>query len=282
MSDIRIQVEVTTRCNHNCVYCPRYVIPETRTLGDITPEMRDLLVSRIAEIDEKYTPTISISGLGEVTLYPDLMGFIREIKSARNPVIRFNTNARYLHKVGSEIIDSQLVDYLSLSLSLPTEKLYEKYQGKNDFDVASRNMLNFLKEKGTRKPNTDVRFIDVPESSPHLEKAMKNWRRHVNKNDWVSKATLANWGGLVGEPLENKRNNPCRYQDKLLGKHLSINKEGYVGVCCFAVAVSPTHPFIIGNIKDYSINELIELAKPRALELIGSPTCENCITDITT
>ena len=280
MSEIRIQVEVTTRCNHNCLYCPRYIIPETRTLGDITREMRGLLVFRLSEIDEKYIPTISISGFGEVTLYPELMDFIREIKSARNPIIRLNTNAALLHTIGSEIIDSQLVDYLSLSLSPPTEKLYEKYQGKNDFAVASRNMEAFLKEKGNRKPSTDIRFIDIPEAAPYLAKTMNYWKKHVNRNDWVSKAKLANWGGLIGEPLKTKRSNPCRYQHSFVGKHLSINKEGYVSVCCFGVAVSHTHPFVIGNIKEHSINELLELAKLRAPKLIGSKACENCNTDM--
>lgn len=281
MTNIRIQVEVTTRCNHNCLYCPRHIIPETRTWGDITPEMSDLLISRISEIDDEYNPLFSISGFGETTLYPKLMDFIYEIKSVKKSRIRLNTNASSLHKIGHEIISSQLIDLMGLSLNLPTEELHKKYTRTNDFAIVSRNIIDFLEEKGNRKPASEVRLIKIPESMPYLEESTEYWKQHLNKNDRVSLSKLLNWGGLVGEHLQKPRNNSCRYQRDLAGKHLSINKEGYASVCCFGIAVNHTHPFIIGNIKEHSINDLLMMAKKRAPELIGSSVCENCNNDMT-
>lgn len=280
MTNIRIQVEVTTRCNHNCLYCPRHLIPKTRSLGDIKPKMRNLLLSKFSEIDDQYNPLISLSGLGEPTLYPDLIDFIREIKSINGLRVRINTNACLLHKIGSEIISSQLVDLMGLSLGLPTRELYRKYTRTDDFPVASRNIISFLKEKGNRKPSCDIRFIKISEAAPYMEESRKYWKQRLNQNDRLSFAELSNWGGLVNEPQLYPRNKPCRYQQDLAGKHLTINKEGDVSFCCFGITVPSSHPLIIGNIRKHSINELLVIAKQRAPELIGSPVCEKCNTDM--
>ena len=280
MSKLRIQLEVTTRCNHKCSYCPRRIlVPETRSLGDITPEMSDLLVSRISEIDKSHDLMVSISGLGEPTLYHNLMEIIRKIKSARNPVIRLNTNASFLHKVGSDIISSNCVDRIAVCPNLPTKELYEKHTGSTDFTTVYRNIAEFLKEKGTRKPVTEIYVIKMPESMPHLEENAEHWKNHLNRNDMVSTAELSNWIGLVGEP-QVPRTTLCRFQKDLLGKRLTINKEGYAGVCGFSIAVNKTHPLIVGNIKEHSIEELFKLAGVRATQLIGSRVCEKCNTDV--
>ena len=275
MARVRIQVELTTRCNHNCSYCPRYIIPKTRPLGDITPMLCDLLISRVSEVAEDSKIMVCVSGFGEPTLYPNLVGFLRKIKSTSNAITRLNTNASFLHKVGSDIISSNCLDRLTVGLNLPTEELYEKHTGSTDFTTACRNIVEFLKEKGTQSPPTEIYIIKTPETSPYLEESMEHWKKHLNQNDKVSTSGLLNWGGLVGEP-QTPRTTPCRFQQDLAGKRLTIDKDGYAGVCCFSIAVNPAHPLIVGNIKEHSINELLALAERRVYTLIGSRICEKC------
>lgn len=270
-----IQVEVTTRCNHDCLYCPRYLINKSRPLGDITPKMETLLVRRLSELDDKYDLTVSISGFGEPTLYVGLMDLIYKIKSDSNASIRLNTNASRLHEIGNRVISSNCVDYLTLSLNLPTRELYQKYTQTQDYPKVIENIKQFLTEKQDRKPDVSLRFIKTPDSMPYLEDAARCWERYLNKNDEVSVAELSNWGGLVGEPTE-PRKGPCRYLSHQAGKHLSITLDGYASICCFSVAFRNDDPLVVGNIKRSSIEELLYLAKTRADEIRDSDICEYC------
>ena len=270
-----IQVEVTTRCNHDCLYCPRYLIDKVRTLGDITPEMETLLIQRLSELNDKPELTVSVSGFGEPTLYPGLMELICKIKAVSNASIRLNTNASRLHEIGNRVISSNCVDYLTLSLNLPTRELYQKYTQTHDYPKVIENIKQFLTKKQDRKPDVSLRFIKTPDSMPHLENAARYWERYLNKNDEVSVAELSNWGGLVGEPTE-PRKGPCRYLSHQAGKHLSITLDGYASICCFSVAFRQDDPLVVGNIRNHSIEELLVLAKLRANEIRGSDVCEHC------
>lgn len=272
-----IQVEVTTRCNHDCIYCPRYLIPENRPLTDITPEMADLLIQRVSGLGEQYDLIISVSGFGEPTLYPGLMDFVCKVKSVSNASMRLNTNASLLHEIGTQIISSNCVDALTLSLNLPTEELFQKYTQTKDFTKVTGNITQFLHEKQDQKPATNLRFIKTPDAAPYLGEATRHWEKHLNNNDRVSIAELSNWGGLIGE-TSKPRTGPCRYLKNQAGKHLSITLDGYASICCFSIALKPDHPLVVGNIKDHSIEELLSLAKRRAREIRVSSVCKNCNT----
>ena len=271
--DIIIQIEPTTRCNHNCSYCPRYAIPDSRTFGDITPKMSDLLVKRFKETPREYNTLVSVSGFGEPTLYPDLIDWICRIKTASRAFIRLNTNASLLDQVGSKIISSGCVDQLTLSLNLPSEELHKKHTGSEDYILCKRNIINFLHEKQARKPASDLRFIRIPDVT--LRNNLKlYWSQHLNKNDQISVSSLANWGGLVGK--KHTWSGSCRYLQHNPGKHLSIDKDGYASICCFSVAFEHTHPLVVGNIRDHTIDELLTLAKLKAPELLNSSVCRGC------
>jgi len=269
-----IQLEFTTRCNHNCVYCPRYLIGKTRPLGDITPEMADLLVERLAEIKDKYNLTLSVSGFGEPDLYPGFIDLIYRLKVASKASMRLNTNASLLHRYGHDLIISKYVDRITLSLNLPNEELYRKYTGQDCYETVRNNIVAFLREKRDRKPAADIRLIKMPDTLPYIDEARECWEKHLNKNDRVSVAELANWGGLIGIPQPQA--GICRYLTRQAGKHLTIDMEGYASICCFTIAYSHDHPLFVGNIKDHSVDELLRRARLRAGEIDVSMVCKDC------
>ena len=271
---IIIQLEFTTLCNHSCTFCPRYLIEKTRPLGDISPEMSDLLVDRLAEITDKYDLLLSVSGFGEPTLYPGFIDLICRLKSASNASIRLNTNISLLHKYGEKIVSSKCVDHLTLSLNLPNEELYRKHTGQDDYEIAKKSMVAFLLEKRSRKPSTNIRLIKMPDTRPYIDEAREYWEKHLNKNDRVSVAELANWGGLIGVPQPQV--GTCRYLTRQAGKHLTIDMEGHTSICCFTIAYNHDHPLFVGNIKDHSIDDLLRLAKQRASEINVSMICRDC------
>ncbi len=273
MARLTFQVEVTTRCNGDCTFCPRDVIPSNRALGDLTPEMADLLVQRLAELGPRSSPLVSFSGFGEPTVYPGLVELMCRVKSTCRTSIRLNTNAILLDEIGDLIISSECVDQLVLSLNLPTEELYRKYKRVDNFLPVRDSIIRFLREKGARKPATDLRLIRIPEAVPFLDEAREFWRGHFNKNDRISLPQLANWGGLIGVPGRSRRRR-CRYL-QTAGRHLSIDKDGYASICCFSVAFNHEHPLMVGNIEDHSLRELLSRARQRASSFDLS-LCKDC------
>lgn len=274
--EVIIQLEFTTHCNHDCVYCPRYLIGKTRPLGDIAPEMADLLVERLGTIKDKYNLTLSVSGFGEPDLYPEFIELIYRLKAASKASMRLNTNASLLHRYRHTLIISKHVDHITLSLNLPNEELYRKYTGQDSYEAVKNNIAAFLREKGSRKPAADIRLIKMPDTLPYIDEAREYWEKHLNKNDRVSVAELANWGGLIGVPKPQM--GTCRYLTRQAGKHLTIDMEGHASICCFTIAYSHTHPLFVGNIKDHSIDELLRLARIRAGEIDVSMVCKDCDT----
>jgi len=276
LEEVVIQLEFTTRCNYACTYCPRYLIEKTRPLGDITPEIIELLVNRLTEIKDKYNLTLSVSGFGEPDLYSGFLDLICRIKTASNAIMKVNTNASLLHKYGEALIESECVDRITLSLNLPNETLYRKYTGQTCYETVKNNIVEFLHVKRGRKPAADIRFIKMPDTLPYLEDSQRFWARHLYKNDRISVADLANWGGLIGTPQPQK--GTCRYLTRQAGRHLTIDMEGWTSLCCFTIAYNHDHPLFVGNIKDYSIDELLRRARQRASEIDVSMVCRDCDT----
>lgn len=238
--------------------------------------MADLLVERLAEIKDKYNLTLSVSGFGEPDLYSGFLDLVCRIKVASNAIMRLNTNASLLHRYGHDLITSECVDRLTLSLNLPNEELYRKYTGQDCYEAVRNNMAAFLRDKGSRKPAVDIRLIKMPDTLPYIDEAREYWEKHLNRNDRVSVAKLANWGGLIGVPKPQM--GTCRYLTRQAGKHLTIDMEGYASICCFTIAYSHNHPLFVGNIKDHSIDALLRLARIRAGEIDVSMVCKDCDT----
>lgn len=265
-SPIRVQQEVTTRCTHDCSYCPRHVIGVHRELGDIQPDMVDLVLKRYSEVKEPLR--VSISGFGEPLLWKGVYKFIKDLKDM-DIYIELNTNGSELtESAARQIMD--VVDDIQISVSLPNAKLFKKHKGCDTYWEVRENIQHFFELKGTRKPVTTIRFLKFPETEPHLKKAIIDWALMLPEGDGIVEAEFENWMGAIDETFfgvsypkapENMRV-ICA---DLLGKYLTITKEGDTYACCFAVALPPWHPTNLGNIKYYTIKDLLGSYKREAL-----------------
>lgn len=257
--EIKIQQEVTTRCTQDCGFCPRQVIGQHRELGDITPEMANLVLKRYAEIEEPLD--VSISGFGEPLLWPGIFDFIDELKDF-GITVEMNTNATELTGWAGKLLIGQL-DRMQVSINVPNAEMFKRHKNSDTYEKVRDNLEQFFKLKGDSKPVTDLRFLKFPETEPLIPQAMKEWGRMLPKGDAIIVAEFENWMGAIDEHyfgITYDRTPPehsviiC---NDLFGKYLTITKEGNTYACCFAVALPEIYPTNLGNIKNHSIKDLL-------------------------
>src|SRR5947209_4005716 len=115
-----LQVEVTGACNLRCQMClVRYRPPKHRVRGSMSLDQFKQLVDELPDLDE-----ITLQGLGEPLLAPDLMGMI-EYAVGRGISVGFNTNATLMTYTWAEQLVDAGVDWIHVSIDGGTAETFE-------------------------------------------------------------------------------------------------------------------------------------------------------------
>ncbi len=106
-----LEVELTSRCNLACQFCPQTRL--TRPAADLDYDTFEALVDRVAD----FVTLLNFSGFGEPTLHPRLFDFVRLAKSRGIPRVEIETNGTRLGDEAflQEILESGL-DVLAVNL----------------------------------------------------------------------------------------------------------------------------------------------------------------------
>jgi len=190
--------------------------------------------------------------------------------------IDLTTNGTLLDEdVGDRIMDSVL-HQICISVNVPTKELGDKYHKDNSYELVVDNVTEFLEMKKGRPPKTLIRMLKTQESLPYLEEARKFWERHMYPNDYFHVSLISNWAGFIDEKIFGQEygkrvNRVCRRLVKSYG--LDVSKEGDVFACCNGAIFPPEHPSCLGNLADYSLEEL--LMKKKAITH-GFSECAVC------
>ncbi|MDG4814175.1 radical SAM protein [Micromonospora sp. WMMD956] len=78
-----LELEITNRCNADCMMCPRQ---ELRPLGDMSEETFERFLEFAAAIE---APGIILQGIGEPTLHRQLVPWVRRMRETLGPEERF-------------------------------------------------------------------------------------------------------------------------------------------------------------------------------------------------
>ena len=103
-----MQLEVTSRCNLHCIFCPNHVLADRWQRGDFSWELyRDVLAPHFTDLDWVY-----LQGWGEPLLHPHLWDMFRlaraharQVGFTSNGLLLTETNARRLVEGGCSLID---------------------------------------------------------------------------------------------------------------------------------------------------------------------------------
>lgn len=87
------QIEITSRCNLKCVYCPSYRLPRPKV--DMVREDYELALTWAKFFQDRGTQgELNLAGIGESTLHPDFLSYVERAREVLGPkqVLLFATN----------------------------------------------------------------------------------------------------------------------------------------------------------------------------------------------
>ena len=139
-----VNVELTTRCNKNCWMCGRRKID--REYPEIAMKYGDMKFELVESIAKQLPEGIVVQfhNNGESLLYPR---FQDAVKLFDKQIKCLNTNGKLILEKADEIIDN--LDTLTISAFERDEETDKQYG----------LILEFLKLKGSRKPNVIIRCL---------------------------------------------------------------------------------------------------------------------------
>lgn len=144
-----IQIEITTKCNINCPLCLRTIDPAKVVDADMPI---DLFKSIIRQLKGK-TRDVSLVGLGEPLLHPEIFSMIRFAKENELEVSIIDNFTLIDREKSLKLIDSGL-DNLYVSFDNTSKEEFEKRRTGAIFEKVVDNIKLFIKTKKELKTKT--------------------------------------------------------------------------------------------------------------------------------
>lgn len=151
------QIEVTSRCFTECVFCAQPALGEQWLAGDMPLEVyRQHIVPHLDLFELVY-----LQGWGEPLLHPDLWEMLR-LARGRGCRTGFTTNGMLLSAANRQQLLEQQVELLSISFAGACPTTHERLRRNTRFDMISRHIaaLQALKaSQGTKYPTLEMHFL---------------------------------------------------------------------------------------------------------------------------
>ncbi len=162
---IYIQIEPAIICNLKCKMCiSPFLERKTQCLS--------LEKFKIIEKQFPYLRKISLVGVGEPLLNPDLFKIIQWAKS-KKMLIGFTTNGVLLTKMNIENILNVEPDWLNISVDGATKETYERIRQGADFDLVINNIKELMKAKKNNKIKISLWFLGMRDNIEELPQVVK-------------------------------------------------------------------------------------------------------------
>lgn len=220
----RITIELTNKCNLDCVFCPR------RYMDSEINFMDKKLFCKIIDELEAYPETIIVPFFrGESLLHPEFDFFIEYMrKKADEFVIQLATNAVSLDAKKINTILDNKIDFLSFSLDTLDKDIYRKNR-KGDLEKVMANINCLLKEKKSRNlslPVVQVSAVKTEETKEGIEAFKNYWKDKADRvRIYEEHSKDGNLGSL--SQSDNSAREVCR---KVL-EDMVIYNNGNVAIC---------------------------------------------------
>lgn len=159
---IHIQIEPTNFCNLDCITCPR---------SQMIKNPENMSLDSFKKIVDEISPAkITLSGLGEPLINPQLFDMIRY--SERLSIsVNVTTNGTLIGKQMDEIAESGL-SLLSVSIDAANKETYKKIRRSSDFHEIIDSIKELIKLRGNQKrqhPYVRTHFVIQKENFSEIE-----------------------------------------------------------------------------------------------------------------
>jgi MoaA/NifB/PqqE/SkfB family radical SAM enzyme len=233
-----IDIELTTRCNARCIFCPQRDLPVKQHMTD------DVFERVLAMIREKPLGTIYFIGRGEPLMHPRFVDYVREIRNWTGIEFEVFTNGLALvPAVVDQLVrlnDGELNIAINVSLHSLKEETHRALTG-TDLRTISEN-LRYLNRHG-RALRIAYAFV----KNKINEAEMATLRRHLDRTgnrDWDI-SLIYNKGGYVAsgelfdpefyrrqlprDQMDVPATGPCWYS--FSGQYYWVNVHGQFTLC---------------------------------------------------
>lgn len=268
---LEIGIEVTNRCNLDCIMCPRKKM--TRPLGDMSFD----LFTKIIDSGRDHLEFVWLQDYGESFLNSAIFEMINY---CRKNGIRtgISTNATLLDKNLSERILTSGLDYLIFGFDGVTKETYENVRKGANYEKVVNNIRQFLEKKTKMETKifTVLQCICMKETEEEIKKFKKLWK--IPGVDAI-RIRQVTFGIEPAKEKDKKFVNPKKGPCYWLWSNPHIKWNGTMVPCCQDVnAIYP-----LGNINKDSLFELwnsermVELRKTHLLgEYRSLNLCKDC------
>lgn len=169
-----VQVEVTNRCNLNCVFCSRYT--QELQLGDLD----ESLIPDIVDFSRRSREMI-LYGYGEPLISKSLRTLLKQGKNGR---FSFTTNgllmtAQLLEELNS--VANRPIENITFSIDAADKSTYQSIRGKVDFDKLWNNLKTlreYKAENDSKMPELRINFVAMKRNIEQLPKLIEKASEH--------------------------------------------------------------------------------------------------------
>lgn len=232
---MQLQIETTSVCNADCVFCPYTKMNETpgSRLKRLMPmDLYKKIIDEAATISR--VTHLTITGLGETLLDRHLEERIAYAKDKFRPgtMIDVYTNGSYLTlERGLRLVDAG-VEVIYVSLNAVTAEKRKAVMRIDDFDKVVANTHALIDELKARDSKTRV-VVKAVVSKDLMEAGdtdlfLKEWGGPWDRGGNAYLHQEGNWAGVQWD-MRVKMNKPCgRALDEFM-----VLSDGRVSACCF-------------------------------------------------
>ena len=248
-----VQVEITTRCNLNCLNCVNMHIDKKVDMSYVT------FYIILENINKSNLRKLILNGVGEPFINPDLAKILGYCKTLKIPEIELYTNATLINNEWIRLLEQGALSTIIFSLDGATKESFEKIRKGASFESVLFNIssLSYLKNINRKihfvlsEENVDslaflpklclklnIQSLEVVELIPFLMNATK-----ISPNNFISR--MPSHSKNLNKELD-KLKQDCdknritlklrigwwKQQCSLPFSHLYINVEGDALPCC--------------------------------------------------
>lgn len=268
-----LRFEVTTKCNYNCIICPREKL--TRKKETMSFELFRILFDKINRETEQYN-VLTFPGMGEPLLDKSLHEKIEYAKKKKFQVLIL-TNASLLSVSRFKKLEDLGVDSIRVSFYGDTAESYARVHRVKNKDLFKKIRDN-LADICTIKNHTQILLtynIVEGKNDSHVNSWIAYWQ---DKADLLEVWRPHNWVNAKDyRNVQSKRMNTCGRPWKT---PLQIQVDGTINMCCFDF----DGKLLLGDLKTQSLKDIFQ--SPMFKKILRCHTtgdfknsgliCENC------